>query len=121
MEAEERRARRRAASERWKSDLQNYTYWIMQKRALSARPSYKAHRRARYQEKMAALRAAEDYVPVVRGRPRLYNAEEARQRRRETAREWAAAHRLNKKLSGKENYLHNHECPASEATSEESH
>ena len=105
MEAEVKREKQRAASEHWKAN--NYQYWILQKRALSSRPSYKAHRRRKYKEKMDSLKAAEGYVPPIRGRPRLYSPTEAAQRRKETAREWAAAHRLTqKKIPGREKYLH---------------
>ena len=113
MEAEAKRERRRAASENWKA--QNYAYWILQKRALSCRDSYKAHRRQKYKEKMDSLKAAEGYVPPIRGRPRLYSPTEAARRRRETAREWAAAHRLAKEIfSSKENYLHDNTATTSE-------
>ena len=104
MEAEVKREKQRAASENWRA--LNYTYYLTQKRALSSRPSYKAHRRRKYQDKMESLRAAEGYVPPIRGRPRLYSPTEAARRRKETAREWAAAHRIEKIFSGKENYLH---------------
>ena len=117
MEAEVKRERQRAASENWKA--QNYAYYLSQKRALSSRPSYKAHRRRKYQEKMKSLRATEGYVPPPRGRPRLYSPTEAARRRRETAREWAAAHRLAKEIfSSKENYLHDKHTAT---TSEEVH
>ena len=105
MEAEVKRERQRAASENWKA--QNYAYYLSQKRALSSRPSYKAHRRRKYQEKMKSLRAAEGYVPPIRGRPRLYSPTEAARRRRDTAREWASAHRAAEIFSSKENYLLN--------------
>ena len=113
MEAEVKREKLRAASEHWKA--QNYAYWILQKRALSSRDSYKAHRRRKYQDKMESLRAAEGYVPPIRGRPRLYSPTEAARRRRETAREWAAAHRLAEEIfSGKKNYLHDNTATTSE-------
>ena len=113
MEAEVKRERQRAASENWKA--QHYAYYLSQKRALSSRPSYKAHRRRLYQEKMKSLRAAEGYVPPIRGRPRLYSPTEAARRRRKTAREWAAAHRLAEKIfSGKKNYLHDNTATTSQ-------
>ena len=115
MEAEAKREKQRAASEHWKT--QNYEYYILQKRALSSRPSYKAHRRDMYKEKMNSHRAAEGYVAPQRGRPRIYSSTEARRRRRETAREWAAAHRLKNKFSGKENYQYGN---TSTTSSEES-
>ena len=113
MEAEVKRERQRAASENWKAN--NRAYYLAQKRALSSRDSYKAHRRRKYREKMDSLKAAEGYVPPIRGRPRLYSPTEAARRRRETAREWAAAHRLTEKVfSSKENYLHDNTATTSE-------
>ena len=106
MNAEERRAKHIAASLKWKHE--NYAYWILQKRALSARESYKAHRRAKYREKMQRLRGGTEYVPPKRGRPALYSPMTALRRRREAAREWAAAHRLKEKLSGMNKHLHEH-------------
>ena len=115
MEAEERRAKHRAASLKWRN--KNYAYWLIQKRALSARESYKAHRRAKYREKMQRLRETEDYVQPRRGRPTLYSPMQALRRRREAAREWAAAHRLKEKLSGMNKYLHEHTSEAASAQS----
>ena len=115
MEAEVKRERQRAVSENWKAN--HRAYYLIQKRALSSRPSYKAHRRRKYREKMDLLKATEGYVPPQRGRPRFYSPTEAARRRRETAREWAAAHRLAKEIfSSKENYLHD-----TATTSEEIH
>ena len=115
MEAEERRKRQRAASERWKQA--NYEYYLQQKRTLSTRPSYRAHRRHKYREKQITLRAVEGYVPPARGRPRIYSPCQARQRRRDTARSWASTRRANEKISGKENYQQH----VTTTTSEESH
>ena len=106
------REKQRAASEHWKAN--NYQYYILQKRALSSRPSYKAHRRKMYREKMNSIRATEDYVAPQRGRPRTYSPTTAARRRRETAREWAAAHRLSENISSKENYQHNDNTTTSE-------
>ena len=117
MEAEERRKRQRVASERWKQA--NYEYYLNQKRSLSARPSYKAHRRQKYKEKQIILRAVEGYVPPVRGRPRIYSPCQARQRRRDTARSWASTRRAKEKISGKENYQQ--DVNTTPTTSEESH
>ena len=114
MNAEERRAKHIAASLKWRN--QNWEYWCLQKRALSARESYKAPRRAKYREKMQRLREAEEYVQPKRGRPALYSPMQALQRRRAAARSWAAAHRLKEKLSGMNKYLHEH----SEAVSAQS-
>ena len=116
MEAEERRKRQRAASERWKQA--NYEYYLQQKRSLSTRPSYRAHRRQKYREKQITLRATEGYVPPVRGRPRIYSPCQARQRKRETARTWASTRRAKEKISGKDKYLQDVNTPTS---SENSH
>ena len=101
MNAEQRA---KNASVKWKNA--NYAYYLCQKRALSARESYKAHRRAKYREKMQRLREAEDYVCPKRGRPTLYSPMQALQRRRAAARSWAAAHRVKKNVSGMNKYLH---------------
>ena len=116
MEAEERRKRQRAASERWKQA--NYEYYLQQKRSLSTRPSYRAHRRQKYREKQITLRATEGYVPPVRGRPRIYSPGQARRRKRETARTWASTRRAKEKISGKDKYLQDVNTPTS---SEDSH
>ena len=114
MEVEERRKRQRAASERWKQA--NYEYYLNQKRSLSARPSYKAHRRQKYREKQITLRATEGYVPPVKGRPRIYSSSQARQRKRETARIWASTRRAREKISGEDKYLHDVNTPSSESS-----
>ena len=117
MEAATRRAKQRAASEHWK--MLNYEYYLAQKRALSSRPEYKAHRRARYHEKMATLRAAEGYVAPLRGRPRIYTPEEAAERRKETAREWAVQKRIQNNISNINKYQQ-HEYDTTQAGSSES-
>ena len=114
MEAEERRKRQRVASERWKRA--NYEHYLQQKRTLSARPSYKAHRRQKYREKQITLKAIEGYVPPVRGRPRIYSPGQARRRKKETARSWASARRAREKISGKDKYLHDVNTPSSESS-----
>ena len=114
MEAEERRKRQRAASERWKKA--NYEYYLQQKRSLSTRPSYRAHRRQKYREKQITLRATEGYVPPVKGRPRIYTPSSARQRRRETARIWASTRQAKEKISGKDKYLQDVNTPSSESS-----
>ena len=119
MEAEERHKRQRAASERWKQA--NYEYYLNQKRSLSTRPSYRAHRRQKYREKQITLRAVEGYVPPVRGRPRIYSSSQARQRKRETARTWATTRRTKEKISGKENYLRDVNTPSSESSDRRSY
>ena len=119
MEAEERRKRQRAASERWKRA--NYEYYLNQKRSLSTRPSYKAHRRQKYKEKQITLGAVEGYVPPVRGRPRIYSPRQARQRKRETARSWASTRRAKEKISGEDKYLHDVNTPSSESSDRRSY
>ena len=114
MEAEERRKRQRAASERWKRV--NYEYYLNQKRTLSARPSYKAHRRQKYKEKQIILRAVEGYVPPVRGRPRIYSPGQALRKKRETARLWASIRRAREKISGEDKYLHDVNTPSSQSS-----
>ena len=117
MEAEERYKRQRAASERWKKA--NYEYYLNQKRALSARPSYKAHRRQKYMEKQIILKASEGYVPPLRGRPRIYSPRQALQRKRESARSWVSTRRAKEKISVKENYQQ--DVNTNSTASEESH
>ena len=114
MNAEER-AKHIAASLKWRNE--NWEYWKLQKRALSARESYKAHRRAKYREKMQKLREAENYVQPKRGRPTLYSPMTALRRRRAASREWVAAHRLKEKLSGMNKYLHEQASETSSAQS----
>ena len=94
--AEEKVTKRRAAVERWKAN--NREYYLNQKRTLSARPSYKAHRREIYHAKRQEL-IAEDLAPRKLGRPRLYFGEEAIERKRERAREAAARYRAQKLIS----------------------
>ena len=117
MEAATRRAKQRAAAEHWK--MLHKEYYLAQKRFLSSRDSYKAHRRARYHEKMAALRATEGYVAPIRGRPRIYSPEEAAERRKETAREWAVQKRVKNYISNINKYQQ-HEYDTTQAGSSES-
>ena len=114
MEAEKKQ-KHRAASEQWKR--LNYEYYLMQKRILSSRPEYKAHRRMKYREKIQSLRMKENYLPPVRGRPRIYSLEEAARRRRETARSWVQKRRKNIFSDINKDQ---HECNTNQATSEES-
>ena len=72
--------KRRAAVERWKA--KNREYYLKQKRELSARPEYRARMGARYHEQQALLREA-GILPRKLGRPRLYEDEEALERKRE--------------------------------------
>ena len=83
--------KRRAAVERWKTN--NRKYYLQQKRELSARPEYRARMRARYHEQQAVLREA-GILPRKLGRPRLYEGEEALERKRERQREATARYRM---------------------------
>ena len=94
--AEEKVLKRRAAVERWKAN--NRGYYLQQKRALSARPAYKAHRREIYHAKRQEL-IDEGLAPRKLGRPQLYFGEEAIEIKRERAREAAARYRARKLLS----------------------
>ena len=84
--SEEQVLKMRAAVERWK--VQNRERYLKQKRELSSRPEYKAHRREQYHAKRQALIAA-GFAPNKQGRPRLYTVEEAAERKRQRAREYA--------------------------------
>ena len=94
--AEEKVMKRRAAFQRWKTN--NREYYLQQKRDLSARPAYKAHRREIYRAKRQEL-IAEGLAPRKLGRPQLYFVEEAIERKRERAREAAARYRARKLIS----------------------
>ena len=61
----------RIAVERWKEN--NRSYYLLQKQALSARTSYKAHRRELYRARRDALKAkrlALGIAPPQLGRPK---------------------------------------------------
>ena len=105
MIAEELLLRRRESAERWK--LENYQYYLLQKRALSCREEYKALRRERYRKQQEFLRSLEGFVSPTRGRPKLYTPLEALQRKRESAKKWAATHRTSRIFSASEKYQPN--------------
>ena len=106
--------KRRAAVERWKAN--NREYYLKQKRELAARPEYRAKMRASYAQQQRELREA-GILPSKMGRPRLYEGEEALERKRETQREATARYHM-KILS---QAIKKHESTAtSEATSEDS-
>jgi hypothetical protein len=65
--------KRRQAVERWKGN--NREYYLAQKRYLSARPEYLAHRRDMYANRQADLRE-QGVIPKTMGRPRLYDVAE---------------------------------------------
>lgn len=97
MEAvSEKMLKRRAAVERWK--VRHREYYLRQKRELSSRPEYRAKVRARYHAHKAEFMDA-GILPKKRGRPRLYDGEEAREMRRQRAREASARYRMKKYLS----------------------
>ena len=56
-----RKERRRDSTERWK--LQNYAYYLEQKRVLSHRPEYLAHRRSLY--KIKQLERSKDLEQIL--------------------------------------------------------
>ena len=105
MIAEETILRRRESAERWKAN--NYAYYLLQKRALSCREEYKTLRREKYRNKQELLRSLESYVSPIRGRPKLYTPKEALQRKRESAKKWAATHRTSRIFSASEKYQPN--------------
>ncbi len=94
--SEEKVMKRRAAVERWKAN--NREYYINQKRALSARPEYKAHRRELHHSKRQEL-IQEGLAPRKLERPRLYDGEEAIEAKRQRAREAAARYRARQLIS----------------------
>ena len=65
--------KRRQAVERWKCN--NREYYLAQKRHLSSRPEYLAHRRDMYANRQADLRE-QGVIPKTMGRPRLYDVAE---------------------------------------------
>ena len=99
--------KRRMACERWK--VKNYEYYLEQKRMLSSRPEYKAHRREMYKIKRESMMADEDYVAPTRGRPRIYNDQDKLLRKRECARNWAMRSRVRNIIYTKENNQHESE------------
>ena len=73
------------------------TTWS-KKRHLAARPEYKAHRREMYKQKVLELKLL-GILPRKRGRPPLYNYEEALEVKRDKARDYAMRSRAAKKIS----------------------
>ena len=93
---------RRAAVERWKADHREY--YLKQKRALAARPEYRAVCRARYKAQRDALKEA-GLLPRKLGRPVLYEGQEALDMQRQRAREASARYRARQLFSrAKENH-----------------
>ena len=85
--------KRRQAVERWKA--KNRDRYLEQKRMLSARPEYRAHRREMYRQHVGEL-AELGILPRPKGRPRLYEGDEALEMCRERARRASARYRLKK-------------------------
>ena len=77
----------------------NREYYLLQKRVLSSRPAYKAHRREMYRQKRTALISQDVYIKPIRGRPKKYSTQEAVARKRESAAEWARSNRRINKIS----------------------
>ena len=88
--------RRRVACERWKRN--NREYYLEQKRRLSSRPDYRAHRRQMYKDRTDELKLL-GILPRKRGRPTMFVGPEALDRKRERAREAATRYRARQKLS----------------------
>ena len=78
------------AIQRWKEAHREY--YLAPKRKLAARPEYKAHRREMYRQKVEELTLL-GILPRKRGRPRMYEGEEALQMRRKRARGNSARYR----------------------------
>ena len=86
---------KRTACERWKQ--QNREYYLEQKRRLATRPEYKAHRREMYRQKVAELKLL-GILPRKRGRPTMYEHEEALEIKRDRARNYAMRSRAAKHI-----------------------
>ena len=99
--------------QRWKEAHREY--YLAQKRRLAARPEYKAHRREMYRAKVEELTLL-GILPRKRGRPRMYEGEEALEMRRQRARESTARYRAKRISQQQEKDDHE-----SETTSEVSH
>ena len=80
----ERIERKKATQKAWAQ--RNHAYVTAQSFALGTRPEYQARRREIYSGKRQMLLES-GFVPRPRGRPRLYEAEEALERKRTRARE----------------------------------
>ena len=77
-------------------------YYLAQKRELSKRPEYKEHRRKCYHERTQILKDA-GILPMKKGRPRLYEGDEAKERKREINR--AANQRYKDRKRSNDLYL----------------
>ena len=83
-------SQRKSSLERWKEN--NRAYYLAQKSRLAARPEYKAHRREKYRAKVEDLTLL-GILPRKRGRPTMYEGEEATEMKRQRAREASARYR----------------------------
>jgi hypothetical protein len=81
--------RKRATQKAWKQ--RNHSYATAQCKRVEARPEYRARRKELYNGKLLLLDPG--FVPRPRGRPRLYEAEEALERKRAKVRESMRASR----------------------------
>jgi hypothetical protein len=86
----ESNSHRKSALEKWKDTHREY--YLAQKRKLAARPSYLAHRREKYRAKVEDLTLL-GILPRKRGRPTMYEGEEATEMKRQRAREASARYR----------------------------
>jgi len=82
--------KQQTALQMWKE--KHREYYLAQKRRLAARPEYKAHRREMYHQKVEELTLL-GILPRKKGRPRLYEGEEALDIRRQKAREASVRYR----------------------------
>jgi hypothetical protein len=83
LPSQERIERSRATQKAWV--LRNYAYVKAQTFALGTRPEYRERRKELYDRKRQELLES-GFVPRPRGRPRLYEADEAKVRQRTSAR-----------------------------------
>ncbi len=110
--------KRRQAVERWKA--KNRDRYLEQKRMLSARPEYRAHRREMYRLQVDELMEL-GILPRKRGRPRMYTGSEAIEMKRQRAREAMVRYRSRKISQLKENDNHDStssECESSDRSSD---
>ena len=85
--------KQQTAMQRWKEAHREY--YLSQKRRLAARPEYKAHRREMYKAKQEELTLL-GILPRKKGRPRMYEGDEALEMRRQRARESTARYRAKR-------------------------
>ena len=83
-------SQRKSSLERWK--IANREYYLAQKRRLAGRPEFLAHRREKYRAHVEELTLL-GILPRKRGRPTLYEAEEATEIKRQRAREASSRYR----------------------------